>query len=211
MKRMTWMVAALAMALTIGLAGQAHAQQTGTRVAVVNIGTVFNKYQKAIDFKKMMENTLQPYKDRAEKMKKDILGYQGGASDPKTDPKLREQYQQAARRLKLDLEDLDVEARKVIGKKQEEHLIQLYKEVSTHIQAVASSNGIHLVLGFGEPPDAELYTFANINRKLTGMDMGAMVPLYYHSTLDISEVVAASLNRSYGSGGTTATPTGQQK
>jgi hypothetical protein len=38
-------------------------------------------------------------------------------------------------------------------------------------------------------------TFANINRKLTGMDMGGTVPLYFHSTLDISDVVVQSLNR----------------
>ena len=205
------MVAALATALMFSLTGQAQAQQTGTRVAVVNIGTVFNKYQKAIDFKKMMEATLEPYKSRAEKIKKDVLAYQGGINDPKTEIKLKEQYQRAIVDLKRQLEDLDGDARKVIGKKQEEHLIQLFREVSDHIKAVASSNGIHLVLGFGEPPDADLYTFANINRKLIGMDMGAMVPLYYHSTLDISEVVAVSLNRGYAPAGTPATPTGQPK
>ena len=209
MKRMTWMVAALATTWTLGVASQAHAQQAGTKVAVVNIGTVFNKYQKAIDFKKMMEDTLKPYKDQAEKIKKDVLAYQGGINNPQTDIKLKEQYQQAIVKLKRQLEDLDGEARKIIGKKQEDHLIQLYKEVATHIQAVASSNGFHLVLGFGEPPDADLFTFVNINRKLTAMDMGALVPLYHHASLDISELVAASLNRSYG--GTTATPTGQQK
>jgi Skp family chaperone for outer membrane proteins len=208
-KRMTWMVAALATAWTLGVASQAHAQQAGTKVAVVNIGTVFNKYQKAIDFKKMMEDTLKPYKDQAEKIKKDVLAYQGGINNPQTDIKLKEQYQQAIVKLKRQLEDLDGEARKIIGKKQEDHLIQLYKEVATHIQAVGSQNGFHLVLGFGEPPDADLFTFVNINRKLTAMDMGALVPLYHHANLDISELVAASLNRSYG--GTAATPTGQQK
>src|SRR5262245_17974722 len=206
---MTWMVAALATAWTLGVASQAQAQAAGTKVAVVNIDTVFNKYQKAIDFKKMMEDTLKPYKDQAEKIKKDVLAYQGGINNPQTDIKLKEQYQQAIVKLKRQLEDLDGEARKIIGKKQEDHLIQLYKEVATHIQAVASSNGFHLVLGFGEPPDADLFTFVNINRKLTAMDMGALVPLYHHASLDISELVAASLNRSYG--GTTATPTGQQK
>src|SRR5262245_2886046 len=206
---MTWMVAALATALTLGLAGQVHAQTPGTKIAVVNIGTVFNKYQKAQDFKKMMENLLQPYKDRAEKIKKDVMAYQQGIANPQTDIKLKEQYQQAIVTLRRQLEDLDGEAKKVIGKKQEEHLIQLYKEVSTHIQAVASSQGYLLVLGFGEPPDADLFTFVNINRKLTAMDMGALVPLHFHPSLDISEQVAASLNRSYG--GTTATPTSQQK
>ena len=204
MKRMTWMVAALAFTC---LTGQARAQATGTRVAVVNIGTVFTKYEKATKFKTEMELTLKPFKDQAEKYKKDILAYQAGINDPKRSDKEKESYMQAIRVLKRQLEDLDLEARKAIGTKQEAHLIQLFKEVSTHIQAVSSANGIHLVMGFGEPPDADLYTFANINRKLTGMDMGGTVPLYYHSSLDISEIVVASLNRSVG-GGAAITPTG---
>ena len=195
MKRMTWIVAALVSVATLSLAGEARAQTAGHRVAVVNIGTVFTKYKKAVDFKSEMEATLKPFKDQAEKIKKDVLAYQSGIADPKTEPKLKEQYQQAIISLKRQLEDLDGNARKTIGKKQEDHLIQLYKEVSAHIQAVASANGIHLVLGYGEPPDADLMTFANINRKLTGMDMGGTVPLYFHSTLDISDVVVQSLNR----------------
>jgi Skp family chaperone for outer membrane proteins len=199
------MVAALA--LTLGLAGQARAQSTGTRVAVVNIGTVFTKYDKATRFKSDMEATLKPYKDKAEEYKKNILAYQAGINDPQRKEKEKEAYAQAIRDLKRRLEDLDLEARKAIGGKQETHLIQLFREVSDHIKAVSLANGIHLVMGFGEPPDADLYTFANINRKLTGMDMGGSVPLYYHSSLDISEVVVASLNRSVG-GGVPATPTG---
>lgn len=203
MKRMTWFVAALVGAATLNLTGQVHAQATGTRVAVVNIGVVFTKYQKAVNFKAEMEATLKPFKEKAEQIKKNVLAYQAGIADPKTDVKLKEQYQQAVISLKRQLEDLDIEARKTIGKRQEEHLIHLFKEVSDHIQRVASANGFHLVLGYGEPPDTDLMTFANINRKLTGMDMGGTVPLYFHSGLDISEVVVQSLNRSVA-----ATPTG---
>src|SRR5262245_32331757 len=110
---MTWMVAALATAWTLGVASQAQAQAAGTKVAVVNIDTVFNKYQKAIDFKKMMEDTLKPYKDQAEKIKKDVLAYQGGINNPQTDIKLKEQYQQAIVKLKRQLEDLRSEERRV--------------------------------------------------------------------------------------------------
>lgn len=210
MKRMTWMVAALATSLTLSLTGQVRAQTTGTRVAVVNIGVVFTKYEKAKNFKKEMEDALKPFKDRAEKIKKDILAYQGGISNPATDIKLKEQYQKAIVDLKRALEDLDLDARKSIGKRQEEHLVQLYKEVSEHIKGVANTNGFHLVLGFGEPPDLDLFSLQNIDRKLTAMNMGGTVPLYFHSALDISDTVVLSLNRSYG-GGTVGTPTSNQK
>jgi Skp family chaperone for outer membrane proteins len=206
-KRMTWMVAALV--ATLCLAGQARAQGTGTRVAVVNIGVVFTKYEKAKTFKEEMERELKPFKDEAEKIKKQVLDYQNAINNPKVPEKDKEQYAAYLRTLKRQLEDLDLEARKKIGKRQEEHLVQLYKEVSNQIQTVASSNGIHLVLGFGEPPNEDLMSFMNINRKLTGMDMGSTVPLYFHASLDISEHVVAALNQAYRA--TSATPTGGQK
>ncbi|MCS7044898.1 MAG: OmpH family outer membrane protein [Gemmataceae bacterium] len=214
---MTWMVAALTAAAALTPTGPVQAQATGTRVAVVNIGVVFTKYEKAKNFKTEMEKMLQPFKEQAEKIKKDLLSYQAALADPKYDEKAKEQYAQAIRVLKRRLEDLDIEARKAIGTKQENHMIQLYKEVADQIQAVSVANGIHLVLGYGEPPDPkELLTFPNINRKLTGMDMGGTVPLYFHSSLDISEHVVAALNSAYaralGNGGV-VTPTGlpQQK
>src|SRR5438105_10820583 len=147
---MTWMVAALATVATLCLAGQARAQGTGTRVAVVNIGVVFTKYEKAKNFKIEREATLKSFKDEAEKIKKSMLDYQNAINNPKVPEKDKEQYAAYLRTLKRQLEDLDMEARKKIGKRQEDHLVQLYTEVSKQIEAIAASNGIHLVLGFGE-------------------------------------------------------------
>jgi Skp family chaperone for outer membrane proteins len=200
-KRMTWIVALLA---TFALAGSARAQ--GTRVALVNIGTVFTKYDKANAFKTEMEKELKPFKDEAEKIKKNMLAWQDAGKNAK-DAKERDTAEQNIRVLKRQLEDLDIEARKKIGKRQEDHLIQLYKEVTHHIKSVASANGIHVVLGYGEPPNQDLFSFMNINRKLSAMDMGAVTPLYFHESLDISEYVVQSLNRSL----VNAAPTGLQK
>ncbi len=209
MKRMTWMVAALATMATLSLAGQARAQATGTRVAVVNIGVVFTKYEKAANFKKEMEDILKPYKEQAEKIKKSMLDYENAIKNPMVNEKDKEQYMNYMLTLKRQLEDLDRDARKKIGKRQEDHLVQLYKEVSEQIGRIANSNGIHLVLGFGEPPNEDLMSFMNINRKLTGMDMGSTVPLFFHSSLDISDHVVTALNQAYRA--TAGTPTGQTK
>jgi len=203
------MVAALATMATLSLAGQARAQATGTRVAVVNIGVVFTKYEKAANFKKEMEDILKPYKEQAEKIKKSMLDYENAVKNPMVNEKDKEQYMNYMLTLKRQLEDLDRDARKKIGKRQEDHLVQLYKEVSEQIGRIANSNGIHLVLGFGEPPNEDLMSFMNINRKLTGMDMGSTVPLFFHSSLDISDHVVTALNQAYRA--TAGTPTGQTK
>jgi Skp family chaperone for outer membrane proteins len=206
----TWLVAVLATVVALS-STQAARAQTSTRVAVVNIGVVFTKYDKAKLFKTEMEQLLKPFKDEAEKIKKDILAYKN-ARDSAKDPKQRDDYDNAMRVLSRRLEDLDIEARKRVGKRQEEHLVQLYKEVTDHIQAVAQANGVHLVLGYGDPPSADLMTFGNVNRKLSNMDMGGLTPLFFHGSLDISETVVTSLNRAFaGGGGAAVTPTGLNK
>jgi len=99
------------------------------------------------------------------------------------------------------LEDLDMQARKLIGKKQETQLIQLYKEIHGAVQMHAQQNGYHIILAYGDPPDSDPFSFQNINRKMGGMDMGAAVPYYVQTGLDISNDVLARLNANRQAGG----------
>src|SRR4051794_22095342 len=101
-----------------GLTGRLQAQQSaaGTRVAIVNVGLVFSKYDKARFYKAELENTLKPFKEKGEiianEMKKYAEPLKKGSV---TDPKLKEQYEQYLLKLKRDMEDLDMQARKLIG------------------------------------------------------------------------------------------------
>ena len=95
------------------------------------------------------------------------------------------------------LEDLDAQARRLIGKKQETQLIQLYKEIHAGVQQHAQQNGFHIIFAYGDPPDQDQFTFQNINRKMTGMDMGASIAYYVQTGLDVSNDVLARLNASY--------------
>ncbi len=51
--------------------------QPAVRVAVVNIGYVFNYYERAQLFKQELEATLQPYKDKAAKIAKNMNSWEG--------------------------------------------------------------------------------------------------------------------------------------
>lgn len=174
-----------------------------TKVGTVNIGLLFTKYIKAQDMKKTLETDLAPLKAEAEKIKnvmkqhKDWLDKYGT-----TDATQAEKSTKALRDGQRALEDLDMQARKLIGKKQEAQLIELYKDIHASVQQYAQQNGYNIVLAYGDPPDADTFTFANINRKMSGMDMGAAVPFYTQPGLDISNEVLARLN----SGRVPATP-----
>jgi Skp family chaperone for outer membrane proteins len=212
-------------ALTLaGLTGRLDAQQspsTGTRVAIVNVGAIFSKYEKAKFYKAELENTLKPFKDKGEVIQADYKKY-GEAfkkNGPTMKPQEREQYENYLLKLKRDMEDLDAQARKLIGKKQEDQIVMLFKEVSGGIQAYAQANGFHLVLGFGQQVDGDIHTFANINRVMQGMDLGSATPLFLVGGVDISQPVVDNLNRMYQSAGgaavsgapVPATPTSNQK
>jgi Skp family chaperone for outer membrane proteins len=209
----TLMVLGLAAFAPAGLLGQAQAQATGTRVAIVNVGLVFSKYEKAKFYKSELETTLKPFKTEGEKIADQMKKYAAASKEKTVDPKLKDQYEQYLVKLKRDMEDLDMRARKLIGTKQEEQIIILYKEVIGAIQAFAKANNYQLVLGYGQQIEGDLYSFANINRIMQGMDMGGATPLFLESSVDISQSIVDTLNAYYrgGGGAVPAIPTSTHK
>jgi Skp family chaperone for outer membrane proteins len=204
----------LAVLALVGATGKTLAQTTtGTRVAVVNVGLVFSKYEKAKFYKAELETTLKPFKTEGEKIANQMKTYGEPLKNKTVDPKLKDQYEQYLLKLKRDMEDLDMQARKLIGKKQEEQIVILYKEVTGAIQAFAKANSYHLVLGYGQQIEGDPYSFANINRMMQGMDLGSATPLYLEGSVDISQAVVDTLNAYYrGAAGTVpAVPTSNQK
>jgi Skp family chaperone for outer membrane proteins len=171
----------------------------GTKIGVVNVGTVFTKYKKAQDFKDELQTAIKPFKDKADGWRKDMIQYQDAIQSGKfqIDGKTysKESLEKGILDRKRALEDMDREVRNLVGKKQEDQLVQLWKEVTGHIRAYGASKGFHMVFGYGDPMDPKEWdTFPNINRKMQGMDLGAVCPLYVANGLDISEDVALSLN-----------------
>lgn len=173
----------------------APAAQQGTKIAVVNIGEVFNKYERAIAFKKELEQTLAPYKADAKKFSDEITTLENELRKPGLDPKLAIQYQDKIQSHKRTLEDMSKEITRKLGKKQEDNLVTLWKEVNMGIDAVAKAYGFQIVLGYGDPMEKELLNqFPNINRKMQAMDLGSTVPLYIHNSVDLSPIIVQTLN-----------------
>ncbi len=217
-KKLNRGVAVLALGLMVfapaGLMSKARPQATtGTRVAIVNVGLVFSKYEKAKFYKSELETTLRPFKTEGEKIAENMKKYAAAAKDKNVDAKLKDQYEQYLLKLKRDMEDLDMQARKQIGKKQEDQIIILYKEVTGAIQAFAKSNNYQLVLGYGQQIEGDPYSFANINRMMQGMDLGSATPIYLEGSVDISQAIVDTLNAYYrgGAGTVPAIPTSNQK
>jgi Skp family chaperone for outer membrane proteins len=169
-----------------------------TKIGVVNVGTVFTKYEKAAAFKDQLQTTIKPFKDKADVWRAEMIKYQDFIQKQDFKQYKKEDLEKAILDRKRALEDMDREVRNLIGKQQEDQLVQLWKEVTAHIKLYGKTRGFQVVLGFGDPMKAEeMDTFANINRKMQGMDLGAACPLYVADGLDVSEDVVTSLNAAY--------------
>ena len=180
-----------------GGAGAGAQAQQGTKVAVVNIGLVFNQYKRAQAFKLDLENQLAPYKEKAKKLADDTKRYEDELrTNAKLDVPTQGRYQDQIKANKRSLEDMSAEISRLLGKKQEDNLVTLWKEVNMGIDAVAKAYGFQIVLGYGDPLEKELlHQFPNVNRKMQAMDLGSTVPLYIHGSVDLSPVIVDTLNK----------------
>jgi Skp family chaperone for outer membrane proteins len=200
-------LAALGVVAYIGTQLWAQAPSTAAapaqpRVAVINLGYVIKNYNKAKFYETEAEEASKPFIERGEKLKSAYVQWNNYVSDPKTAAQLDENKKSEAEKnmidIKRQIEDNNKEAQKVIGKKRELQIIQLYKEISDHVKAYAAANGFHLVLSYFESTNtADMFAGANIRRKLEGMSVGACNPLYVADGMDISGPVLESLNRAY--------------
>lgn len=219
MKRIILLAAAGAAALAAAYFGpQLFAQgpgapaASGQRIAVVNIGSVFSGYKKAELFKKELDDTLKPYRTQAEQLKLQIMQWEKAIREGKyTKDLTEERYKAGIIANKRKLEDLDMEARRLVGKRAEEQSVQLWKEVNEVIARTARGHGYNIILGYGDPPNLESNSVQIINRRMASMEAGSMTPLYFDTSADITRQVVDTLNSGYQGGGARtvpATPTG---
>jgi Skp family chaperone for outer membrane proteins len=188
-----------------------------TRVAVVNLHLVLKGYQKTKVYDQEVEAIIAPMRKQGEDIKENIKKCTEMLEGPKqVAQEHRAAWEKAFRDNKRALEDLEAEASKKVGKKREEQLVQLYKEIEEAVQRYAISQGFTLVLQYTEPeakvgagPD-ERYTAQNIQRKLAGSSQtGCTVPMYFHPGLDISQAVIQNLNAAYPQPVVTPVPNGK--
>jgi Skp family chaperone for outer membrane proteins len=189
------------------------AAQQGTKIAVVNIGQVFNQYRRAVAMKTELEQTLKPFKDKAKTLTDQIKAWDDELKKPQLDPAKVPQYRASITAHKRTLEDMSAEITTLLGKRQEDNLVTLWKEVNMGIKAVGEAYGFQIVLGYGDPMEKNLLDqFPNVNRKMQAMDLGSTVPLYIHGSVDLSQAVVDTLNAWLTQkGAASVTPTGGTK
>lgn len=205
MKRIQLLGMGLVLVLSLAFVGRAAAN---TKVAVVNVGEVFQKYQKAKFYKEELDKVVGPKKTEAEALKKQMVDWKKALDENRVKKEDRSTFEQAILNNKRKLEDIEREVAPKIMKLQEAQIVTLFKDLNAAVDAVAKSNGVHLVLAYGDVTE-DRFTIGNINRLMSGMDLGSTYPLYFDATVNITGQVIDTLNSHYvsgGGGGTKGTP-----
>jgi Skp family chaperone for outer membrane proteins len=168
----------------------------GTRFATVNIGYVFNNYSRATKFKQELEAAFTPYKAKVKFLQDSILAWKKALSDEELADETKEALTAKVTKATREIENLGAEMQRFLGKRQEDNLVDLWRDVQDGIKSYATQNDIELVFGFGDPVDKQLLDlFPNINRKMSAMDNGSAVPLFAARHVEIAPGVVELLNK----------------
>ncbi len=167
-----------------------------TRVALVNTVQVIKSYHKYKTFEDEQRRLAKPYEDRNKAYQDNLKEWQKVLENASAPAEHREKAEKEIKERKRQIEDNIGEFKRILAKKSDEQLVQLYREVEDAIKRYAASNGFHIVLQFDERTNpAEIYSPQNIQRKIQGSAVsGATVPVYIAPGLDITGGVVTLLN-----------------
>lgn len=169
-----------------------------TRVAVVNLGVVLTKYERAAALKDEMNQEMKQLQEEAKQLTQDLAAWQTALQKNELGGAKKEQYEEKIINARRRLEDMTRIARGKVGKAQEASIIQLWNDVREAVKAYSAEHGIQLVIAYGDPKEASLLDlFPNINRKMQAIDQGGSAPFLIGPGVDISEAVVGMMNRQY--------------
>jgi Skp family chaperone for outer membrane proteins len=163
------------------------------KVGLVNITYVMKYYYKYKSYTDDLKQSMSKFQDNDTKWRKTGESLAKERADAKTTDSRKEAIDRELKLLERQIEDNKNEAQKLLIKKNEEQMKLLYSDVRDQVSRYAQANGFDMVFHYHEPlEDVEFSSAQNIARKL---NVGALVPMYWSKSLDISQQVVISLNR----------------
>jgi Skp family chaperone for outer membrane proteins len=190
MKASSSAIALIAVLLAVG---PGYGQDApGTKIGLVNVSELFRKSEKAIAYRKEINDELAPLMAKADAIRERMHGWDWERHVP--GEKLVS-HEKELREGCVELDRLSNEADKLVRKKREAQTVELYKEFQIAIQQYARQSGYHVILGYGNAPDLDPMAFPNVDRRMKATDAGTHTLIYAQPGLDVTNQVLERLNR----------------
>ena len=167
-----------------------------TTIGVVNLQAVVRNYQKWMDLEKTIKDGFAHYNSKYEEIRQQALALKAQLDKiPEGDPS-REGVQTQLKAAERKVEDLREEAKKQLGKFQDDMIVQIYREIQEAVTVCAKARHIDMVLQYSDPTaPAEMYHPQVVKHK---MGNPWCLPVYVDPELDLTPTVTEMLNRRIG-------------
>lgn len=174
-----------------------------TRIAILNLTYVIKNYEKYKNFQAEIKGIVEPFQTKDANLRRQLEDLKKKLEES---PSQGEEIQRRAKDIQRQLEDNSAEAKLRLGKRSDDEMKILFMDVAEAVQRYAASHDFEMVLHYNDAVTKEDFFGAqNIARKL---NTGALMPLYYQPSMDISLDVVNLLNSYVNPTGGTA-PAGQ--
>jgi Skp family chaperone for outer membrane proteins len=173
-----------------------------TRIGLLNLTCVIKNYNKYKRFQEEIKEIVEPFQNRDAELRAELEKVRAQAKDPSLVPAKNEkgddksqkkELEKKAKEIQRQLDDNSAEAKLKLGKRSDDEMKILFKDVEKAVERYATAHELDLVMHYNDAVTKEDFESAqNIARKL---NTGALMPIYMVSGIDITTEIADDLNQ----------------
>ena len=169
----------------------ANAEAEDFKIGVVDIGGVFEKYQKRIDLDQELKEQEKEFQDEINKKKKEIIDLDEETQLLDLGSEIRDNNENLLERKNVELEGYAKFAERQLLKKYKDFFENIYQEVVQKVEEIGEQNNFDLIIK-KEEPELKSGQISDLQFKI-----GIRTVLYHSDSVDITLDVVDTLNASY--------------
>ncbi len=168
-----------------------NAEAEDFKIGVVDIGSVFEKYQKRIDLDQELKEQEKGFQDEINKKRKEIIDLDEETQLLDLGSESRSNNENLMERKNVELEGYAKFAERQLLKKYKDFFENIYQEVVQKVEEIGAQDGFDLIIK-KEEADLKSGQISDLQFKI-----GIRTVLYHSDSVDITLDVVDTLNTSY--------------
>ena len=169
----------------------ANAEAEDFKIGVVDISSIFEKYQKRVDMDQQLKEQEKGFQDEINKKKKEIIDLDEETQLLDLGSESRSKNENLLERKNVELEGYAKFAERQLLKKYKDFFENVYQEVVKKVEEIGKQSNFDLIIK-KEEPNLESGQISDLQFKI-----GIRTVLYHSESVDITLDVIDNLNASY--------------
>ncbi len=169
----------------------ANAEAEDFKIGVVDIGGIFEKYQKRIDLDQELKEQEKEFQDEINKKRKEIIDLDEETQLLDLGSESRGNNENLLERKNVELEGYAKFAERQLLKKYKDFFENIYQEVVRKVEEIGKQNNFDLIIK-KEEPELKSGQISDLQFKI-----GIRTVLYHSESVNITSDVIDNLNASY--------------